>query len=115
MSEDMQSFAESIYKIIVSFVDLKSVESLEKYWLSNADAINIIKTTDNDLYEKLISKFKEQKDAINLVANGKTESLDDKSVERLRETETRLEEQRRQRASSRYTEHHPNARFWKKS
>ena len=115
MSEDMQSFVETIYKIIVSFMSVSSVAALEKYWLSNLDAINIIKNTDNDLYLKLISKFKEQKNAINLVAIGKTESLDDKSIERLRETETRIESETGQRGGGGYSEHHPNARFWKKS
>ena len=114
MSEDMRSFAESIYTIIVSFVDLKSVEALENYWLSNTDAINIIKNTDNDLYLKLISKFKEQKDAINSTAHRETKSLDDKSLERARKTKTRLESKRGQGRGGRYTEHHPNAGFWKK-
>ena len=99
--------------ILVSFLDLKSVKSLEDYWLSNVEAIDIIKNNDKDLYEKLISKFKEKKDEINLVTNGKTEGLDDKSVERLRDAQARLEKQRRQKRSGRYSEHHPNARFWK--
>ena len=68
--------------ILVSFLDLKSVKSLEDYWLSNVEAIDIIKNNDKELYEKLISKFKEKKDEINLIAIRKTEGLDDKSVER---------------------------------
>ena len=47
--------------ILVSFLDLKSVKSLEDYWLSNVEAIDIIKNNDKELYEKLISKFKEKK------------------------------------------------------
>ena len=100
--------------ILVSFLDLKSVKSLEDYWLSNVEAIDIIKNNDKELYEKLISKFKEKKDEINLIAIRKTEGLDDKSVERLRETETRIESETGQRGGGGYSEHHPNARFWKK-
>ena len=99
--------------ILVSFLDLKSVKSLEDYWLSNVEAIDIIKNNDKELYEKLISKFKEKKDEINLIAIRKTEGLDDKSVERLRDAQARLEKQGRQKRGSRYSEHHPNARFWK--
>ena len=97
--------------ILVSFLDLKSVKSLEDYWLSNVEAIDIIKNNDKELYEKLISKFKEKKDEINLIAIRKTEGLDDKSVERLRDAQARLEKQGRQKRGSRYSEHHPNARF----
>ena len=100
--------------ILVSFLDLKSVKSLEDYWLSNVEAIDIIKNNDKELYEKLISKFKEKKDEINLIAIRKTEGLDDKSVERLRDAQARLEKQGRQKRGNRYSEHHPNARFWKK-
>ena len=114
MDQDQSSLCKTVYMILVSFLDLKSVKSLEDYWLSNVEAIDIIKNNDKALYEKLISKFKEKKDEINLIANGKTEGLDDKSVERLRDAQARLEKQRRQRRSSRYSEHHPNARFWKK-
>ena len=114
MDQDQSSLCKTVYMILVSFLDLKSVKSLEDYWLSNVEAIDIIKNNDKELYEKLISKFKEKKDEINLIANRKTEGLDDKSVERLRDAQARLEKQRRQRRSGRYSEHHPNARFWKK-
>jgi len=114
MDQDQSSLCKTVYMILVSFLDLKSVKSLEDYWLSNVEAIDIIKNNDKELYEKLISKFKEKKDEINLITNGKTEGLDDKSVERLRDAQARLEKQRRQRRSGRYSEHHPNARFWKK-
>ena len=114
MDQDQSSLCKTVYMILVSFLDLKSVKSLEDYWLSNVEAIDIIKNNDKELYEKLISKFKEKKDEINLIANGKREGLDDKSLKRLRDAQARLEKQRRQRRSGRYSEHHPNARFWKK-
>ena len=114
MDQDQSSLCKTVYIILVSFLDLKSVKSLEDYWLSNVEAIDIIKNNDKELYEKLISKFKEKKDEINLIANGKREGLDDKSLKRLRDAQARLEKQRRQRRSGRYSEHHPNARFWKK-
>ncbi len=114
MDQNQSSLCKTVYMILVSFLDLKSVKSLEDYWLSNVEAIDIIKNNDKELYEKLISKFKEKKDEINLIANRKTEGLDDKSVERLRDAQARLEKQGRQRRGGRYSEHHPNARFWKK-
>ena len=69
MDQDQSSLCKTVYMILVSFLDLKSVKSLEDYWLSNVEAIDIIKNNDKELYEKLISKFKEKKDEINLVAN----------------------------------------------
>tara|TARA_R100001594_G_C3899561_1_gene230481 strand:+ start:273 stop:611 length:339 start_codon:yes stop_codon:yes gene_type:complete len=65
MYEDPQSFAESIYKLLVDFMSSGSVASLEDYWLVNINAIKTMRKIDESLYLKLIEKFKEKKNEIN--------------------------------------------------
>ena len=57
MYEDPQSFAESIYKLLVDFMSSGSVSSLEDYWLVNINAIKTMRKIDESLYLKLIEKF----------------------------------------------------------
>ena len=65
MFPDKQSFAEGIYKILVTFMENTTIESLEHYYLVNVNAIETMRRIDESLYTDLIQKFKEQKHAIN--------------------------------------------------
>ena len=58
MKPDVE-FAEGLYTIITSFVgDLKTVKALEDYYLSNKQAIAIMRKNSEELYVKLVSQFK---------------------------------------------------------
>jgi hypothetical protein len=78
MYEDPQSFAESIYKLLVDFMSSGSVASLEDYWLVNINAIKTMRKIDESLYLKLIEKFKEKKNEINANDNGSGEILNNR-------------------------------------
>ena len=108
MYEDPQSFAESIYKLLVDFMSSGSVASLEDYWLVNINAIKTMRKIDESLYLKLIEKFKEKKNEINANDNGSGEILNNRGSEQSRQDAER-ELERRKRKTAEYRKHHSTA------
>jgi len=108
MYEDPQSFAESIYKLLVDFMSSGSVASLEDYWLVNINAIKTIRKIDESLYLKLIEKFKEQKNEINANDNGSGKILNNRGSKQSRQDDER-ELERRKRKTAEYRKHHSTA------
>ena len=61
MAHDVE-FAGNVYKFLSAFMEkIKSVESLERYYLANKKAILTMKMHDNRYYDKLIDDFKKKK------------------------------------------------------
>ena len=113
MKPDVE-FAEGLYTIITSFVgDLKTVKALEHYYLSNKQAIAIMRKNSEELYVKLVSQFKEQKDAINTntVRQEHTHQVTGGEGQRITEQE---DQRRRKERARQLAESHPSARFWKR-
>ena len=108
MYEDPQSFAESIYKLLVDFMSSGSVASLEDYWLVNINAIKTMRKIDESLYLKLIEKFKEKKNEINANDNGSGEILNNRCSKQSRQDDER-ELERRKRKTAEYRKHHSTA------
>jgi|TARA_X000001388_G_scaffold68135_1_gene55789 hypothetical protein len=108
MYEDPQSFAESIYKLLVDFMSSGSVASLEDYWLVNINAIKTMRKIDESLYLKLIEKFKEQKNEINANDNGSGKILNNRGSKQSRQDDER-ELERRKRKTAEYRKHHSTA------
>ena len=108
MYEDPQSFAESIYKLLVDFMSSGSVASLEDYWLVNINAIKTMRKIDESLYLKLIEKFKEKKNEINANDNGSGEILNNRGSKQSRQDDER-ELERRKRKTAEYRKHHSTA------
>jgi len=60
-----QDFAEYLADAFIVFMDgNKSVECLESYYLRNKSQLDVIKSTDANLYEKIIQAFKEKKNKL---------------------------------------------------
>ena len=108
MYEDPQSFAESIYKLLVDFMSSGSVASLEDYWLVNINAIKTMRKIDESLYLKLIEKFKEKKNEINANDNGSGKILNNRGSKQSRQDDER-ELERRKRKTAEYRKHHSTA------
>ena len=108
MYEDPQSFAESIYKLLLDFMSSGSVASLEDYWLVNINAIKTMRKIDESLYLKLIEKFKEQKNEINANDNGSGKILNNRGSKQSRQDDER-ELERRKRKTAEYRKHHSTA------
>tara|TARA_R100000781_G_scaffold48724_1_gene32474 strand:- start:92 stop:433 length:342 start_codon:yes stop_codon:yes gene_type:complete len=108
-----QELAEGIYSIVAGFIDgPKTVNELESYYLNNKTAITTMKHHSEELYQKLISKFKEQKDAIN------SDRVRQETTDRFgrREGQATTEQEKKHNRAERIRElskNHPSAGFWK--
>lgn len=109
MYEDPQSFAESIYKLLVDFMSSGSVASLEDYWLVNINAIKTMRKIDESLYLKLIEKFKEKKNEINANDNGSGEILNNRGSEQSRQDAEQRELDARKQKTKEYREYYSTA------
>jgi hypothetical protein len=109
MYEDPQSFAESIYKLLVDFMSSGSVASLEDYWLVNINAIKTMRKIDESLYLKLIEKFKEKKNEINANDNGSGEILNNRGSKQSRQDAEQRELDARKQKTKEYRKHHSTA------
>ena len=109
MYEDPQSFAESIYKLLVDFMSSGSVASLEDYWLVNINAIKTMRKIDESLYLKLIEKFKEKKNEINANDNGSGEILNNRGSEQSRQDAEQRELARRKEKTKEYRKYYKSA------
>tara|TARA_R100000234_G_C4940392_1_gene152676 strand:- start:36 stop:374 length:339 start_codon:yes stop_codon:yes gene_type:complete len=109
MYEDPQSFAESIYKLLVDFMSSGSVASLEDYWLVNINAIITMRKIDESLYLKLIEKFKEKKNEINANDNGSGEILNNRGSKQSRQDAEQRELDARKQKTKEYREYYSTA------
>jgi|TARA_A100001391_G_scaffold110106_1_gene73956 hypothetical protein len=109
MYEDPQSFAESIYKLLVDFMSSGSVASLEDYWLVNINAIKTMRKIDESLYLKLIEKFKEKKNEINANDNGSGEILNNRGSKQSRQDAEQKELDARKQKTKEYREYYSTA------
>ena len=109
-----QEFAKGVYKILTAFmVGIESIDSLEDYYKKNISAIHAVKSTDPNLYEQLINKFKEERHAID--THQVRQDASNKTTRRERQTTPEQEDKNRRAERTRlYTESHPSARFWKR-
>ena len=113
MKPDVE-FAEGLYTIITSFVgDVKTVKALEDYYLSNKQAIAIMRKNSEELYVKLVSQFKEQKDAINTNTVRQEHTHQVAGGEGQRITKEEADRRRKERIAE-LSKTHPSAGFWKK-
>ena len=113
MKPDLE-FAEGVYTIITGFMDgPETVNQLESYYLSNKKTIATMRQHSEELYQKLVSEFKEQKHAINTnrIRQGHTDQV--AGGEGQRTTEEEDKRSRKERARQ-LAESHPSARFWKR-
>ena len=113
MKPDVE-FAEGLYTIIAGFMDgPKTVKELESYYLKNKTAITSMRKNSEELYVKLVSQFKEQKDAINTntVRQEHTHQVAGGEGQRITEQE---DQRRRKERARQLAESHPSARFWKR-
>ena len=107
-------YAKDIYRLIVGFIDgPKTVNELETYYLKNKTAITSMRKNSEELYQKLVGKFKEQKDAINSdrLRQGHTDKVAGGEGQRTSKEEA---DRRRKERMARMSKTHPSARFWKK-
>ena len=109
MYEDPQSFAESIYKLLVDFMSSGSVASLEDYWRVNINAIKTMRKIDESLYLKLIEKFKEKKNEINANDNGSGEILNNRGSKQSRQDAEQRELDARKQKTKEYREYYSTA------
>tara|TARA_R100000388_G_C7108620_1_gene95509 strand:- start:80 stop:421 length:342 start_codon:yes stop_codon:yes gene_type:complete len=107
-------YAKDIYSLIVGFIDgPKTVNELETYYLKNKTAINSMRKNSEELYQKLVGKFKEQKDAINSdrLRQGHTDKVAGGEGQRITKEEA---DRRRKERIAELSKTHPSAGFWKK-
>ena len=109
MFPDEQSFAEGIYKILVTFMVNTSIESLEYYYLVHVNAIETMRRIDESLYTDLINKFKEQKHAINANSDSGGTGYVNSDPRRKGQTDDERELRARKQKTQEYRKHHSTA------